>query len=105
MKKLLVNGFIGVALVVCIYPFAWMFFSAFKTNREIYQPTLFFPEDYEWDAFSGLFSGTYLPFLEYFSNSIFISGFQALLATFVTARRFVFTKYLFRGKFCLVWQY
>ena len=99
MRKLSYALFLGVVLMVCIYPFGWMFFSAFKTNREIYQPTLFFPEDYEWDAFHGLFSSEYLPFFEYYINSIVISGIQAVLAMVVTAAvGFVFAKYSFRGK-------
>ena len=30
-----------VGVVLCLYPFLWMFLSSFKTNREIYQPLLF----------------------------------------------------------------
>ena len=68
MRKLPVILFLGVALLICLYPFAWMFFSIFKTNREIYQPTLFFPADYNWDGFLSLFSGSYILFMDYFLN-------------------------------------
>ncbi len=99
MKKLLIYSFMGASVLVCLYPFAWMFLSSFKTNREIYQPTLFFPEDFEADSYLALFSGEYLPFFPYFLNSVLISGFQALLATFVTASAgFAFAKHSFRGK-------
>ena len=99
MRKLPVILFLGVALLICLYPFAWMFFSMFKTNREIYQPTLFFPAYYNWDGFLSLFSGSYIPFMDYFLNSILISGGQAFFAMFVTAGTgFVFAKYRFRGK-------
>ncbi len=30
-------------VLICIYPFVWMFFSAFKTNQEIYKPRQLFP--------------------------------------------------------------
>ena len=91
--------FLGVALVVCLYPFVWMFLSSFKTNREIYQPTLLFPDHFEADSYLALFSGEYLPFFPYFLNSFVISGFQALLATLVTAAAgFAFAKHSFRGK-------
>ncbi len=90
--------FLGVAALVCLYPFAWMFLSSFKTNKEIYQPTLFFPSDYEWDSYAGLWSGEYLPFFDYFLHSILVSGGQALLATFVTAAAgYAFSKMSFRG--------
>lgn len=99
MKKIFAYLFLCVALVVCLYPFAWMFLSSFKTNREIYQPTLLFPADFEADSYLALFSGEYLPFFPYFLNSFVISGFQALLATLVTAAAgFAFAKHSFRGK-------
>ena len=41
MKKLLVTGVIRVALVVCIYPFAWMFFSAFKQIENLSTDSVF----------------------------------------------------------------
>ena len=90
--------FICFCALVCLYPFAWMFFSTFKTNREIYQPTTFFPQSYEWDAFYILLTGQTIPFVEYFFNSLMISGMQAFLATVVcSAAGFVFAKYSFRG--------
>ena len=85
MRRITSFLFLGVAALVCLYPFAWMFFSSFKTNKEIYQPTLFFPSDYEWDSYAGLWSGEYLSFFDYFLHSILVSGGQAVLATFVTA--------------------
>ncbi len=99
MKKLALLIILAFALVVCLYPFAWMFFSAFKTNREIYQPTLFFPSSYNWDSFLLLFSESYLPFTAYFFNSMLISAGQAFFAIFVTAGvGFVFAKYPFPGR-------
>ena len=80
MRKVLSYLLLGVGALVCLYPFAWMFLSSFKTNKEIYQPTLLLPGDYEWDSYSGLWSGEYLPFFDYFLHSILVSGGQALLA-------------------------
>ena len=98
MRKILSFLLLSVAVVVCVYPFAWMFLSSFKTNKEIYQPTLFFPSDYEWDSYAGLWSGEYLSFFDYFLHSILVSGGQALLATLVTAAAgFAFSKLSFRG--------
>jgi ABC-type glycerol-3-phosphate transport system permease component len=99
MKKFLSGIVLFGAVLICLYPFAWMFLSSFKTNREIYQPTLFIPKDFEPDSYLSLFSDQYIPFLSYFLNSTFISVCQALLAVFVTAAAgFVFAKYSFRGK-------
>ena len=85
--------------LVFAYPFLWLFLSAFKTNKEIYQPLLLFPADYEWDAFTALFSGEYLGFTHYFLNSVFVSVFQALFAVIVTAGAgFAFAKLRFPCK-------
>ena len=98
MKRFLLHLAPLPVLVACIYPFAWMFFSSFKTNREIYRPAQLLPEDYEWDSYSALWSGEYLPFLDYFMHSILVSGGQAILATLVTAAAgFAFAKFGFRG--------
>ena len=44
-------------LIVSLYPFAWMFFSSFKTNKEIYQPTQLFPEKFDGQAYGMLLDG------------------------------------------------
>lgn len=85
--------------MVFAYPFFWLLLSTFKTNKEIYQPLLIFPADYEWDAFTALFSGEYLAFTGYFLNSVIISVFQALFAVIVTAGAgFAFAKLRFPCK-------
>ena len=73
-----------VGVVLCLYPFLWMFLSSFKTNREIYQPTLLFPDSYDWGAFASLFGGEYLSFFDSFANSLALSCGQAFLATLVS---------------------
>ena len=37
-------------VLICIYPFVWMFFSAFKTNSEIYKPQQLLPHAQQVDA-------------------------------------------------------
>ena len=71
MKKSLWIFFLLFATLVAVYPFVWMLLSCFKTNREIYQPTLLFPANYQWDVFLALFDGDYLPFWQILSNSLF----------------------------------
>ncbi|OUU09295.1 MAG: hypothetical protein CBC00_06405 [Verrucomicrobia bacterium TMED40] len=73
-----------VGVVLCLYPFLWMFLSSFKTNREIYQPTLLFPDSYDWGAYASLFGGEYLSFFTSFANSLALSCGQAFLATLVS---------------------
>ena len=73
-----------VGVVLCLYPFLWMFLSSFKTNREIYQPTLLFPDSYDWGAYVSLFGGEYLSFFDSFANSLALSCGQAFLATLVS---------------------
>ena len=98
MRKFFSRLLLVMALLICLYPFVWMFFSSFKTNREIYQPDLLLPADYEWDSYRELWTGDYIPFTAYFSNSILVSLGQALLATFVTAGAgFAFAKMRFKG--------
>ena len=99
MKKSLWIFFILFATLVAVYPFVWMLLSCFKTNREIYQPTLLFPADYQLDAFLSLFDGDYLPFWQILSNSLFISIGQALLATLISASAgYCLAKCKFKGK-------
>ena len=59
----------SLGALLCLYPFLWMFLSSFKTNREIYEPTLLFPQSYEWGAFASLLNGEYLSFFQSFGNS------------------------------------
>lgn len=66
MKKFLSGIVLCGAVLICLYPFAWMFLSSFKTNREIYQPTLFIPSDFEPDSYLSLFSDQYIPFFVLF---------------------------------------
>ena len=88
-----------LAALAFVYPFLWMFLSAFKTNKEIYQPLLLIPADYEWDAYASLLSGEYLDFTGSFLNSLFIAGAQALGATlFAGGAGFAFAKLRFPGK-------
>ena len=92
----LLSALAGLAFT---YPFLWLFLSAFKTNKEIYQPLLLFPADFEWDAFAALFSGEYLDFPRYFLNSVWVSVAQALLAVIFTAGAgFAFAKLRFPYK-------
>ena len=90
-------------LIVSLYPFAWMFFSSFKTNKEIYQPAQLFPEKFDGQAYGMLMNGQFVDFGEGLWQSFLIASSQSLLATLVSALvGFVLAKYSFRGKTLLI---
>ena len=98
-EKVTLDIFYSLCYIGCGLSFVWMLLSCFKTNREIYQPTLLFPADYQWDVFLALFDGDYLPFWQILSNSLFISIGQALLATLISASAgYCLAKSKFKGK-------
>ena len=84
----------------------WMFFSAFKSGYEIYQPLQFYPTSFGMESFSVLLSGQLIdgPKLPFSFGGVFIhstlaAGGQALLATSVTAMAgYAFAKLKFPGK-------
>tara|TARA_B100001093_G_scaffold81410_1_gene72825 strand:+ start:4503 stop:5309 length:807 start_codon:yes stop_codon:yes gene_type:complete len=98
MKKIALYFFLIGSSLWCIYPFIWMFFSSFKTNREIYQPTTLMPASYEWKAYENLFAGESLSFLQFFTNSLLLSSGQAILATILSVgTAFVLAKFRLKG--------
>ena len=90
-------------LIVSLYPFAWMFFSSFKTNKEIYQPSRFLPEKFDGQAYSMLLDGKFVDFGNGLWESVFVATSQSSLATLVSALTgLVLAKYSFRGKAFLI---
>lgn len=103
MKRIISSFFLFLAFVFSMYPFLWMFLSSFKTNQEIYKPTLLFPSHFDWQAYTDLFSSTYIPFLQVFSNSFGLAVGQAILATGISAGvGFALSKCSFRGSGALL---
>lgn len=103
MTRFISYPIIAIFLVMSIYPFAWMFFSSFKTNQEIYQPTQLLPKDFDGGAYSKLWAGDFLDFSSSFLQSIAISSIQSVLATIVSALAgFLLAKYSFRGKGAMI---
>ena len=80
-----------------VYPFVWMFFASFKENREIYQPMVLLPKQFDGQYFGQLFGGRWFPFFTVFTNSLLIALAQASGAVYVTAAAgFVFARHRFR---------
>ena len=99
LSVLVLVGFVLLSL----YPFAWMFFSSFKTNQEIYLPTQLLPEEFDGQAYRMLLDGKFIDFTGSLWQSVFIATAQALLATLVSALAgFVLARYSFRAKAFLI---
>ena len=104
-------------LLAVLYPFLWMVFGIFKTNREIYQPLrlwpmkpldteywsgiadTFFPNEFSMQNVRDLLVGKWVPFWDVFGNSLLVSLGQALGAVALSAMAgYAFARFQFRGK-------
>ncbi len=104
-------------LLTVLYPFLWMVFGIFKTNREFFQPLrlwpmdplnweywkelsrTFFPSEFNLKNIQELFDGKWVPYWDVFMNSMVSSLGQALGAVALSAMTgYAFTKYQFRWK-------
>lgn len=96
MKKRISHGVVYLVLIfgalVMVFPFIWMFLSAFKTHYEIIKfPPQWLPGELRFDNFSTAFSMA--PFGKYFFNSIVVmlasvvcTGFTTILGAFAFSR-------------------
>ncbi|HEY6168355.1 MAG TPA: carbohydrate ABC transporter permease, partial [Verrucomicrobiae bacterium] len=90
---------LAAAGVAFFYPFAWMFCSAFKANREIFRPLQLFPQAFDAQYFSQLFSGQWIPFWQVFANSLAIAFVQAAGAVALASLAgYAFARHQFAGK-------
>lgn len=104
MNRLFSPILTGLVVLITAYPFAWMFLSSFKTNREIYQPGKMLPESFDPFAYKLLFSGELFDFSSVLVRSLLLAGGQAFFACLVTAATgFALAKGRFRGKSLLFW--
>lgn len=96
MKKRISHGVVYILLVfgalLMVFPFIWMFLSAFKTHYEIIKyPPQFFPSALHFDNFTSAFSKA--PFVKYFLNSVVVmiasvacTGVTTILGAFAFSR-------------------
>ena len=87
-----------VLALVTLFPFIWMFVTALKTSREVFQwPIVLFPNNPQWGNFAEAWSRQ--PFTRFFQNTVFITIGTTLLTLFTSSTAgFAFAKYEFRGK-------
>lgn len=88
---------LGITLVF-VFPFLWMFLTAFKTLPEIYQfPPTLLPEIWEFGNFAMAWKTG--PFLTYVWNSLLVAaGILALQLLTAVPAAYAFARYRFRGR-------
>lgn len=92
VKKLFVYLFLALGAIFMVFPFFWMFTSAFKTTQEINQfPPQWLPSSWSLTNFQIAFEKA--PFAKYFLNSVIVTlccvtctGLTTILASFAFSR-------------------
>ncbi|SMQ75695.1 carbohydrate ABC transporter membrane protein 2, CUT1 family [Devosia lucknowensis] len=74
---LIVLAVLALHVVVVIFPFLWMAYSTFKTNREFMRSVWSLPQNWSWDAYVGAWSGGALG--AYALNSLWIMAGATIL--------------------------
>ena len=77
MSRLFSTLVIFLFAVFSLYQFAWMFFSSFKTNKEIYQPSQLLHEEFNGQAYGLLLEGKFVDFEGSLWQSLMIASTQA----------------------------
>lgn len=87
-----------VLALMTLFPFIWMFVTALKTSREVFQwPIVLLPQNPQWGNFAEAWSRQ--PFTRFFQNTVFITIGTTVLTLFTSSTAgFAFAKYEFRGK-------
>jgi multiple sugar transport system permease protein len=99
--KYIVRGLNGLALLLVavpfVFPFWWMFTSAFKTQTEIFEfPPPLLPHTWNWSNFSTVF--TFQPFAQQYLNSIYIALLVTICNLFISALAgYAFARIRFKG--------
>jgi multiple sugar transport system permease protein len=101
LRKVLLRGLNGLALLVLaipfVFPFWWMFTSAFKTQTEIFEfPPPLLPHTLNWSNFSTVF--TFQPFAQQYFNSLYIAALVTLANLFISSLAgYAFARIRFKG--------
>ena len=91
--------------VFTLIPFAWMLFSSFKLEREVFSyPMTWLPETWHWENYSLIWQKVSL--LTYFKNTAFIALVVTFLQTLTSSfAAYAFAKLEFRGRDALFLAY
>ncbi|PAU68822.1 sugar ABC transporter permease [Bifidobacterium criceti] len=90
---------LGVLSVIWLLPIVWIFLESFNKNTAPYQST-FFPTEYSFDSYIGLFTDRrVLDFPRMFMNTFIISIFTCLISVwFVLSVAYCMSRMRFRGR-------
>ena len=90
---------LGVLAVIWLLPIVWIFLESFNKNTAPYQST-FFPTEYSFDSYIGLFTDRkVLDFPRMFLNTFIISIFTCLIFVwFVLSVAYCMSRMRFRGR-------
>ncbi len=90
--------FLAMSSVLMIFPFVWMFLSAFKSTGDVYTyPPKWIPSSFQLANFTEVFKR--IPFLRFYANSIVIAVIQTFLQILISAMgAFALTKLEFPGR-------
>ena len=90
---------LGVLAVIWLLPIVWIFLESFNKNTAPYQST-FFPTEYSFDSYIGLFTDRkVLDFPRMFLNTFIISIFTCLISVwFVLSVAYCMSRMRFRGR-------
>ena len=93
MLRVLTYVFLGVLAVVFIFPFYWLFISAFKAKAQIFTlPPEFWPHPWRFTNFVEVFEKTHI--VRAFLNSVIIAAGHCSLALFLCSLAgYAFAKY------------
>lgn len=90
-------AFLAACLAVFVFPLAWLFYSSFKTQREIFESAFALPKHLDITNFVHIWSTSSFP--RYYLNSIFVTSVSVIgILAFATMAGFVFARIKFRGK-------
>ena len=103
MKKISIGNLIDnliliIGSIIMVFPFYWMFLSAFKTPAEVNTtPPTWLPSSFRLDNFIYAFQTA--PFGRYFLNSVIVTASVVALTSFVTIlAAFAFSRLKFPGR-------
>lgn len=107
-QRILERALIYLALIVSVAlvgaPFVYMITGSFKFNAEIFSyPLTFIPREPTLSNYARLLSGSEIPYIRQFANSLFVAVSQTLLTLLVASMvGWGFAKYEFKGKHVLL---
>ena len=94
----LVFTLLAIGMIAMLFPFLWMFLSAFKTKADVYvYPPRWLPSTWTWDNFRSVFR--MIPFGRYYLNTIYTSVAITAITIFISIiAAYSLTKLRYPGK-------